>query len=182
MGLRRRIGLAVGCAVLAGASAVYGLWVVGLAGQSPGHLLACLDSDPGFVAWHCERILRHVRMRKEAVADLNASAGVRFPLYLRDAALGRELARSMVQQGVDVNAPDVRHKRLTALHGAVLSGSMSEARSLLELGARTDVVDSEGRSPLDLARQLAQKRPDDPHLRDLIGLLERAAMDTANPR
>lgn len=171
----RTAGVVSGIALVGVLLGLYGYWFGTLIQQRPGHLLACVDSDPGFVAWHCERVLRHVPLGAEAVNELNAIAGVRLPLYLRDRTLGLELAQAFIRQGVDVDAPDMLHKRLTALHGAALAADVAQARALMALGASADIVDSEGRTPLGIATQLASARPDDARLRELVALLASAS-------
>jgi ankyrin repeat protein len=70
----------------------------------------------------------------------------------------------MIQHGADVNAQvtgvatySMRIARspsdaegITALHAAVQAGRVDLVKYLLERGARTDVVDASGRTPLDV--------------------------------
>jgi len=57
--------------------------------------------------------------------------------------------RLLVDAGVDVNA--VSERGQTALHGAVYRAGNSIIRLLVERGARTDIKDELGRTPLRLA-------------------------------
>ena len=76
------------------------------------------------------------------------------------AGLGRiEIARYLIDAGADINyvycgdptfEPNVGHG--APLHSAVRRGNLHVTRLLLEHGARLDVVDSVGQTPLDIAR------------------------------
>ena len=59
----------------------------------------------------------------------------------------------MLEQGLDVNGVDSRGR--TALHGAALLGYDEVVQALFERGARLDIRDSEGFTPLDTALGLA---------------------------
>ena len=80
-------------------------------------------------------------------------------------------ARLCMALGMDVNA--VNSMGLTALHGAANRGSNDIIELLVAAGARLNVTDNEGRSPLDfahgvfLATHPAEPKPDS------IALLER---------
>jgi ankyrin repeat protein len=60
-----------------------------------------------------------------------------------------EAIKICIQQGVDVNAAN--DKGETALHGAATSGRDEVVAFLVEKGAKLDVKDKEGRTPLDVA-------------------------------
>jgi ankyrin repeat protein len=60
-----------------------------------------------------------------------------------------EAVKLCVEHGADVNAKDV--KGFTALHGAAYRGSDDVLQFLVQKGARLDVKDNEGRTPLALA-------------------------------
>ena len=80
------------------------------------------------------------------------------------AAINTELLDLMIQHGADVNAQvtgvatySMRIARspsdaegITALHAAVQAGRVDLVRFLLERGARADIVDGSGRTPLDI--------------------------------
>jgi ankyrin repeat protein len=74
-----------------------------------------------------------------------------------------EAFKMCVELGMDVNA--VNSMGLTALHGAANRGSDDIIRLLVDLGARVDVADTEGRTPLTwaegvfLATHPAQPKP-----------------------
>ena len=80
------------------------------------------------------------------------------------ANINTELLDLMIQKGADVNSQvtgvatySMRIARspsdaegITALHAAVQAGNVNLVRYLIERGARTDVVDASGRTPLDV--------------------------------
>jgi ankyrin repeat protein len=59
--------------------------------------------------------------------------------------------RLALESGVDVNA--VNEHGQTALHGAVYRAANTIIEALIEAGARTDLADERGRTPLALAEQ-----------------------------
>jgi hypothetical protein len=79
-------------------------------------------------------------------------------------AINTELLDLMIQHGADVNAQvtgvatySMRIARspsdaegITALHAAVQAGRVDMVRYLLDHGARADIVDASGRTPLDV--------------------------------
>ena len=172
--MKRSIAVAVGVLLLA-ALVLYGFVVRGISKFPPGVMLACIDVDPAFIAWHCKSMLRYRPLAPDQVAELNATAGIRLPLHLADKELGLELARSFMRQGVDINARELLHKRFTALHAAAISAELDVSRALLDLGARIDLTDSEGRTPLQVAQTAAHRFPDEPQRKEMVTLLERAA-------
>lgn len=176
--MKKCIAAAMGVLLLAGLG-LYGSLVHGMTKHSPALLLACADVDPAFLAWHCKAILRYRPLAPDQVAELNATAGIKFPLSIEDKDLRMEFARSFIRQGVDVNAPDLLLKRFTALHGAAIGADLRGAQALLDLGARIDVTDSEGRTPLQVAQNSARRFPDEPQRKEMVALLERAASAAA---
>lgn len=62
-----------------------------------------------------------------------------------------------------MNSTDQVHPQMgwTALHQLVVGPDLLGIRILLEAGARTDIKDGKGRTPLDHLRERLQKRPDD---------------------
>src|SRR5437870_8283731 len=70
---------------------------------------------------------------------------------IADAAMkgDKALIRSLIQQKVDVNAPQV--DGATALHWAVYRDDAETTNLLIEAGAKVDVKNREGITPLALA-------------------------------
>jgi uncharacterized protein len=66
-----------------------------------------------------------------------------------------EAIKICVEQGVDVNA--VNDKGETALHGAATSGRNEVISYLVEKGAKLDVKDKRGRTPLDIAMGVGER-------------------------
>ena len=54
--------------------------------------------------------------------------------------------------GVDINKPDSSGQ--TALHLAVSKGMVRMVKLLIENGSRYDIKDENGRTPMDLAKEL----------------------------
>ena len=59
----------------------------------------------------------------------------------------------LLQRGADVNKRDRNHG-LTALHYSAMYNKIGAIRLLLENGASTTIKDNEGRTPIDVAREL----------------------------
>jgi ankyrin repeat protein len=91
-----------------------------------------------------------------------------------------QLLDLMIKQGADVNAQvtgassysgriaraltgdplnTVSNEGMTALHVAVRSGNVNLVRYLLDKGARADIVDASGRTPLDVLNGVRAKQP-----------------------
>jgi hypothetical protein len=68
------------------------------------------------------------------------------PIFHAAAANRHRAIRDLVELGADVNLPNARGS--VALHMAARSGACEAATELLMLGARADVADSVGDSPL----------------------------------
>ncbi len=140
----------------------------------PAHLISCMEVNVRMSAWTCEQVLRHATFSKEHLAELNRSAGARFPISMGDTRKAEEILALFLDKGVDINAPDERLNGWTALHGAAISREPKEVALLLKYGAKVDVRDTHGRTPLELARLVQTKRQDDSQLAETIRLLETA--------
>src|SRR4051812_32281479 len=125
--------------------------VVNLGGATP-FLLAAESADLSAMRLMLARGADPRLPTYENTTTLAVAAGVGF-------VEGRERARSesdalaaaklLIDAGVDVNA--VSERGQTALHGAVYRAANSIIRLLVESGARTDIIDELGRTPLQLA-------------------------------
>jgi ankyrin repeat protein len=91
---------------------------------------------------------------------------------MKDDRDSEEMFALFLARGVDINAGDPRAKNWTALHTVASEGNVARARLLLKHGARTDVRDQDGRTPLDIARSMLQKHPADPASAEMVQLLE----------
>jgi ankyrin repeat protein len=67
----------------------------------------------------------------------------------------------------------------TALHGAVAGGDVNSSKLLLKYGARIDLRDRSGMTPLDMARHIQKKHPNDPASAEMVRLLEAAEQQSA---
>ena len=65
--------------------------------------------------------------------------------------------RQLLAAGVDINEKNTRNE--TALHGAATRGADKVARFLVDHGARLDVKDRAGRTPLDVASGIPAEEP-----------------------
>jgi ankyrin repeat protein len=74
------------------------------------------------------------------------------PIYNAIANRNGPLARILLEKGADVNAQDLGIG-FTALHQAAMMGFEFMIPCLLELGARTDILDKKGRTPLKVASE-----------------------------
>lgn len=177
MGVNRRIrSLAYWFSIIAviAALAFYTAYVYSTVRSSPSHLISCMEVNVRWSAWTCEQVLRHASFSKSDVIELNRSAGARLPVSIADARKAEEMLALFLAKGVDINAPDERLKKWTALHAAAISGEPGEAALLLKLGASTEVRDADGKTPLDLARLSHAKQPDISKAAETIRLLEQA--------
>lgn len=75
-----------------------------------------------------------------------------FPiLYFAAISGDQEMAQLLSEYGAEINAG---HGQMTPLHGAVFFDQLEMARWLVARGANLKAPDSEGRTPVDLAREL----------------------------
>jgi ankyrin repeat protein len=145
------------CALLA-ARGVYALYHAPLS-----TLIVCADGEgvgtP--LQWMCRQGLYAVRVNAPDVEELNRSAGASLAVQMNDKAEAEKLLRFFVARGVDINSADTvyTHSGFTALHAAVLANSPAEARLLMANGAKIDVRDKQGRTALELAQFLQERRP-----------------------
>jgi hypothetical protein len=68
-----------------------------------------------------------------------------------------ETIRVLLATGVDINEKNTRNE--TALHGAATRGANTVAKYLVEHGARLEVKDRAGRTPLDVASGVPAEEP-----------------------
>lgn len=153
---------------------IYAAFVHSTIRSSPEHLISCMELNVRWSAWTCEQVLRYAPFADDHLHDLNRSAGARFPLSIRDARKAEEILALFLSKGVDINAHDERLKGWTALHGAAISHQSKDVALLLKVGAKVNVRDADGRTPLDLARLVQEKRPDNSQIAEIIRLLEAA--------
>lgn len=100
-----------------------------------------------------------------ALVNVNAENPSRAtPLHLavnyRDEDAADRMAKMLIANGAELNAK--QSEGLTPLHHAVARGSLKLTQTLVRSGADPFFKDDLGRSPSDLARELAQSKPEAP--------------------
>lgn len=155
-------------------SLFYGIVAYRTLHYEPQLLLTCFDIEPDWRAWICEKVLKHAALTPAQVQALNSEGGALYPVLLENPRKAEDMLSLFVSHGVDINAGDPRTKSWTALHVVALRHSAERVALLLRYGARTDVRDQDGNTPLDVARRALKRFPDDPNLPKNIRLLEAA--------
>jgi hypothetical protein len=145
-------------------------------------LLGCVDSTPTWRSWTCKQVLVHAALKPDAVLRLNAEAGALYPLALSSPAEAEEMLTLFLKRGVDINARSQKtDHQWTALHAVAAAGSPEQARLLIKHGARTDVRDSNGMTPIDVARSIQSKYPQQQKATDMLRILESAGQSGQIP-
>lgn len=158
--------------LLIGTIGLYITFVAQTRRESPLLLLSCMKVDPPLTAWTCRQVLLHGSFQPEDVAQLNRQAGARYALDFPDPAVAEKMLALFIAQGVDINAVDENANNWTALYGTIADGDAEHIRLLLRHGARLDVRDTNGISPLEFAHRQQQKYPNDPQRTEIVKLLE----------
>jgi len=143
-------------------------------------LQSCAET-PAFPGsdWMCRQALYRFHPTDDEIAEMNQKLGATWVLDVKDEAQARRLLQHYVAAGLDVNATDREHPQAawTALHFAVAGADARGVRLLLEAGADPTIKDAKGRTPLDLAKEQAQRFPTEATQYQLIEkLLEPAAI------
>jgi hypothetical protein len=160
--------------VVFGFAGLYAAIVYSTLDRDPGLLLSCVNVSVPWSAWTCKQVLRHASLTPEQVRDLNAEAGALYPVLMDDKKEAEEMLALFLSRGVDINAGHQQTKGWTALHLVSMGDPPANVALLLKHGARIDIRDEDGMTPLDLARHMQQKYPNNPNLPETIRLLEAA--------
>lgn len=168
--------------IVAASVVLYGLLFYVASQDNPLSLTVCMEADPVILRWPCKQVLQHRDFNPEHVKELNSSAGARFAMYTEDLDAAEKTLLRFMAQGVDINAVDVGTRNWTALHGAALEGEVAQVKLLLRHGARADMRDTEGLTPLDLARIGQAKHPNEPNRAEVVRILEEAEKTPAERR
>jgi len=146
---------------------------VNLTGQTP-LLRAALSGDVAVMRLLLDKGADPNLPTREGTTPLMAAAGVGWVLtqtYVESKAASLEAVKLCVEKGAGVNAAN--NAGITALHGAALRGSEEIIEYLAQHGARLDVKDILGRTPMTFAEgiYMAGKPPE--RRPTTIALLER---------
>lgn len=158
--------------VLAIAVGLYGSFVLETRKHSPLFLLSCMEAEPALLAWTCKQVLVHDSLRPDQVAQLNREGGALYPVLSKDLATAEEMLVLFISRGVDINAGNESVRNWSALYSTIGSSDIARTKMLLRHGARADVRDVEGMTPLDSARRLQQKYPNETDRLEIIQILE----------
>lgn len=109
--------------------------------------------------WFSKKSIYAFRLSPEEVRDLNQDAGAYSAVRLRDRTEAEKMLKFFLSRGVEIDSLDGL-ARSTALHLAVSVNEPQEVALLLAYGARTDLKDEQGQTPLELARSLQQQDPE----------------------
>lgn len=127
-------------------------------GGDPRVLQTCAEESAAPMNWACEQALFRYHPTAAEVERFNADGGPMYAVTTNNEAFARRLLAHYLSAGVDINATIQRlPTKWTALHAMVMQGNPMAVRLLLEHGADTSVRDAEGKTPLDLARELHAK-------------------------
>ncbi len=179
MRLKRIAAWGIGIVVV-GAIGLYGVLVFETRRHAPSYLLSCMEGDPPLLAWTCKQVLLHDTLGPDQVEQLNREGGVLYPVMMENLVTAEEMLALFIARGVDVNAGDQNSiGGWTALHIMVSDGDVERVRMLLRHGARPDIRHKESVTPLDYARQMQQKYPNEPNRAEVVRILEEATKKQA---
>jgi hypothetical protein len=166
------VGWSIAAMLVAGIG-VLAWYSVELYRMGPRYLVACYDGPPDLVGLMCKEVLIHARLDDEGVSELNKESGALYAVSLKDPAAAQEMLALFISKGVDVNAGHERSAKRTALHSVVAGGEVERVDMLLRHGARPDIKDANGSTPLDEARGFVQRMPSERRA-EIVKLLEGA--------
>lgn len=180
----RRLGIAMAVLLLGG----MGWAVVGMRMRQADHVtwisMTCVNLREALwnppITWFLEQGLHAFHPTAEEVQDLNRKAGAWQVIYHIPEPQARRLLAHYIAAGLDINRHNLESPLLTtALHSAAWADKASYTRVLLDFGARPDLRDTKGRTPLDWARRSQQRFPDNPDAAARVRMLEAAEQDWA---
>ena len=155
IGRLARWGLVLLAATTLGISAFY---ANDLRKQDITLLTSCMRVEPAFFAWTCKRAIYLRGITPSEVKRLNDEAGIVHAVAFPDPQDSKEMLEFFLKSGVDINAAG-RESGRAALHSLVSSRKVEDIRLLLAHGARTDIRDQHGRTPLEYALELQNRYP-----------------------
>jgi hypothetical protein len=125
-------------------------------------LMGCADdSSQPALRWVCKKNIYLLRVTPDEVRELNTVAGAYFAVQMKDKTEAKKMLGFFQSRGVDINSKDTKLTKagLTALHHAVYANEPQQVELLLAHGAKTDVRDDKNQTPLELARSLQDRHP-----------------------
>jgi ankyrin repeat protein len=171
---KRAIAWGAGVVVVT-VTGLYGELVRETSNFSPPLLLACADVEMELPAWTCKQVLMHRSFPAKEVSELNRMAAAAYPVSAKDTELAEEVLSLFIVRGVDINAIDEGSKAgWSALHSMAVEGNPERIKMLLRHGARPDLRNRAGMTPLDYARQEQGKFPKETKYAEVVRLLEEA--------
>jgi hypothetical protein len=159
---------------------VYAAFFYSTLKEVPLNLRICMETSeyPYWMSWTCKQVLFHTAWNSSHVDELNQSIGVG-AVFAADESEGSQLKRKSEQllrlfmaRGVNINSRNTRLYGRTALHSAAMGTHLHQAQLLLKYGARADLMDTQGQTPLDIARHVQAQKPSDPNAAEMVRLLK----------
>jgi hypothetical protein len=145
--------------------------------------ISCIHVEPIIVSWACEYSLRHYTFTPAVAKEINSKGGAYFALSTESGDLEKSenLLRFFLQKGVDINATaSLSHS--TSLHTILMTDhALPYVELLLKYGARVDIRDKWGRTPLELAYFLNQRFPAVDERKEIIRILKTAELKKPKP-
>lgn len=136
-----------------------------------------VDVPPG-MPYLCKYFLVNGLFDSQEIEWMNRHGHFTVVQELEDTLLAKLTLQRLVDQGLDINSvvnlPVAGERRWTALHVASFLPTLESlewSQALLEQGARTDVKDVNGKSPLDLAEDALFKYPNDEAVQRMVEML-----------
>jgi hypothetical protein len=136
-----------------------------------------VDVLPG-MPYLCKFFLTNGLFDSQEVEWMNRHGHFTVVQELKDAGLAKLTLQRLIDQGLDINSvvnlPVAGDRRWTALHVASFLPTLESlewSQLLLEQGARTDLKDINGKSPLDLAEEALFRYPNDEAVQRMVEML-----------
>jgi hypothetical protein len=138
------------------------------------------DAPPG-MAYFCRKILLEEEFEHSEILQISGKGTFGILEYSDDKKLAETILKRLVSEGLNINAVGSGDEAAfkngwTALHAASYSlGSSADSewwiKLLLQVGARSDIRDATGRTPVQLAEASLSRHPGDENSRKIVELL-----------
>lgn len=144
-------------------------------------LVTCVQYDRLGIRVACRYFLTSGEFTQREMEWMNQHGHFGMLFSLKDVDLAKVALARLVEQGLDVNAVQAHVARAnelgwTALHVAAFGpAEVWEIQALLENGARADIKDINGQTPLNLAESALARRPGDDVARQAVELMRNHA-------